>query len=222
MVVINNYDAAKDAKCVTQIKFAVTNGGVFSMEKRSTDPGTTTDWSQWESIGGSSLGKWDDKSTFVIEHIENASGNITIGSDTTLGSWVKIGNNVYIGDSMYVESKKSDNGNDYFRIGTDTDSTSAVIIGYGVTIGSGIKLKIGESEQIEIERGGNTLLTLGTDNQILNHTTISPNVHISNGVCIGTGFDGSMLTASLKVQVNSTGDKVIFSYNGKSAELQLT
>lgn len=48
MVVINNYAAAGDARCITQIKFAVTNGGVFSMEKRT----YTTSWSQWESVGG--------------------------------------------------------------------------------------------------------------------------------------------------------------------------
>lgn len=52
MVVINNYAAASNARCVTQIKFAVTNGGAFSMEKRSTKSGTTDEWSQWESVGG--------------------------------------------------------------------------------------------------------------------------------------------------------------------------
>lgn len=48
MVVINNYAAASNARCITQIKFAVTNGGVFSMEKRT----YTTSWSEWESVGG--------------------------------------------------------------------------------------------------------------------------------------------------------------------------
>lgn len=54
MVVINNYQAAGDARCITQIKFAVTNGGVFSMEKRSTTPGSLN-FSQWESVGGGSV-----------------------------------------------------------------------------------------------------------------------------------------------------------------------
>lgn len=52
MVVINNYAVAGDARCITQIKFAVTNGGVFSMEKRSTTPGGGIyDFSQWEGVG---------------------------------------------------------------------------------------------------------------------------------------------------------------------------
>lgn len=52
MVVINNYAAASNARCITQVKFAVTNGGVFSMEKRSTTPGGGIyDFSQWEDVG---------------------------------------------------------------------------------------------------------------------------------------------------------------------------
>lgn len=50
MVVINNFDAAgRDDYRATQIKFAVTNGGVFSMEKRSGRPGY--DFPQWEPTG---------------------------------------------------------------------------------------------------------------------------------------------------------------------------
>lgn len=93
MVVINNYAAASNARCITQIKFAVTNGGVFSMEKRSTTPGGIIPlFSQWVSVGG----KWNGKSTFVIENIASDTGNITIGSGTNLGSWVKIGDSVRI------------------------------------------------------------------------------------------------------------------------------
>lgn len=53
MVVINNYASpGADAKTITQIKFAVTNGGMFSMEKRSTTPGGGIyDFSQWEGVG---------------------------------------------------------------------------------------------------------------------------------------------------------------------------
>lgn len=49
MVVINNYMAAGNARCITQVKYAVTNGGVFSIEKRS---GQTSSFSDWEPIGG--------------------------------------------------------------------------------------------------------------------------------------------------------------------------
>ena len=49
MVVINNYMAAGNARCITQVKFAVTNGGVFSIEKRS---GQVSSFSDWEPIGG--------------------------------------------------------------------------------------------------------------------------------------------------------------------------
>lgn len=78
MITINNYAAAGDNKTITQIKFAVNNMGVFSMEKRNTltvesidttitstpaptgtttDPTTTTPaptgtliWSDWELV----------------------------------------------------------------------------------------------------------------------------------------------------------------------------
>lgn len=88
MVAINNYDAAKDAKCITQIKFAVTNGGVFSMEKRSTIPGTTTDWSQWESIGGGSTNMyWNkDYQDLIIENPNIVNNSITMSSRTTINT----------------------------------------------------------------------------------------------------------------------------------------
>lgn len=49
MVVINNYVAAGNARCITQVKYAVTNGGMFSIEKRSGQPSSFSDW---EPIGG--------------------------------------------------------------------------------------------------------------------------------------------------------------------------
>ena len=67
MVVINNYASAKDAKCITQIKFAVTNGGVFSMEKRSTIPGgNTSQFSQWELINDNVDQQLDGYSTNAV------------------------------------------------------------------------------------------------------------------------------------------------------------
>lgn len=181
MVVINNYAAAGNARCITQIKFAVTNGGVFSMEKRSTAPGTTN-WSQWESIGGSSLGKWDSLENFNIYNPFSLERSNTFGNSITIGTGVRIDANILI----------------------ERDG------------GQGIKIKY----------GNDNIIAIGTDGHDFNVNipiiSLGKKIHISEGVCIGTGFNGDTSTAALKVQVNETGDKVVFSYNGKTAELQLT
>lgn len=114
MVVINNYDAAKNAKCVTQIKFAVTNGGVFSMEKRSTNPGTTNGFSQWESVGGggSSLISFSDNPSnpslkgFLLSSPDAMDAFIgtavNVSNDVTIGVKTQIGANTFIGGGVRI------------------------------------------------------------------------------------------------------------------------
>lgn len=58
MVVINNYAAAGDYKTFTQIKFAVTNAGEYSMERRSR--GFDGKWSGW-------INEYNDLSTRMDE-----------------------------------------------------------------------------------------------------------------------------------------------------------
>lgn len=104
MVVINNYVVAGDDRCITQIKFAVTNGGVFSMEKRSTTPGTTDDWSQWESVGGGSSIEWTDG--VCLTKLESASNGVRI----TMGS-----------NANLITTRLSTPSNDMLRIGEALD-----------------------------------------------------------------------------------------------------
>lgn len=185
MVVINNYAVAGDARCITQIKFAVTNGGVFSMEKRRTQPGTTTDWSQWESVGGgsSSLGEWDSLENFNIYNPFSLERSNTFGHSITIGTGVRIDSNILI---------KRDAG----------------------------------QGSIKIKYGDDNIIAIGTDGHDFNVNTpiisLGKKIHISEGVCIGTGFNGNTNDNYLKVQLNENGDKVIFSYAGKTAELPLT
>lgn len=57
MVVINNYAADGDNKTITQIKFAVTNAGEYSMERRSR--GFDGKWSGW-------INEYNDLSTQIV------------------------------------------------------------------------------------------------------------------------------------------------------------
>jgi hypothetical protein len=74
MVVINNYAAAGDNKTITQIKFAVTNAGGYSMERRSR--GYDGKWSGW-------INEYNDLSTRMDEaesRIGAAEGNIDLNT----------------------------------------------------------------------------------------------------------------------------------------------
>lgn len=95
MVVINNYFLAKEARSVAQIKFAVTNGGVFSIEKRITQPGTDM-WSQWEPINGGS------DSDIIYENDSAILGSKAWGADS-----IKIGKKASIGNSVFLPSDLS-------------------------------------------------------------------------------------------------------------------
>ncbi len=154
MIAINNYAGAKDAKCITQIKFAVTNGGVFSMEKRSTTPGTTHSWSPWESIGGND------------SHVEYRDGNVVLGtgvsgfSPAVIGGSTKIGKGANIG----IESSIYDR----IRIGTINPSGGLSIkgnpgniqIGNGTTIGEDCHMTEGVSVEYSF---GNLTITSSTN-----------------------------------------------------------
>lgn len=186
MVVINNYVAASNARCVTQIKFAVTNGGVFSMEKRSTTPGTTDGWSQWKTAGGG-LGSWDVAGRdFTIENPVNPSkpstlgNNVFIGSNTKIYNSVSIASDVRIGKSVDLLPLLIYYGDDNLIIGTnsvDASKDNITVIHHGAKIK---KCSIGEDVILE------------------NGVTIKNNLLIDSGnykkLYIGTAMDNSPST----------------------------
>lgn len=178
MVVVNNYAAASNARCVTQIKFAVTNGGVFSMEKRSTDPGTLS-WSQWESVGGggSSLGEWDSNGDgFDIYNPVDLAKSIAFGNNINIGTNVNIGRQVVLG-----ESTRSGGWSD---IGIYSELGPHAHIGYNVNIGNAaniddkINVNIGNDSDYSIEYG----IALGTGDAIGGIIKIGQNVRIPNNL----------------------------------------
>jgi len=66
MVVINNYAAAGDYKTFTQIKFAVTNAGEYSMERRSC--GFDGKWSGWINEYNDLSTRMDEAERRIQEH----------------------------------------------------------------------------------------------------------------------------------------------------------
>lgn len=129
MVVINNYAAASNARCITQIKFAVTNGGVFSMEKRSTTPGGIIPlFSQWESIGGGG-GSGLPKSWVVGD-------DVTIGTSGA-GSNVTIGPGVFISSSMNIKPSIEEN---FYTLGTDSTEKFNIKLGRQSYIGNNVTI----------------------------------------------------------------------------------
>lgn len=66
MVVINNYAAASNARCITQIKFAVTNASEYSMECRSR--GFDGKWSGWINEYNGLSTRMDEAERTIQEH----------------------------------------------------------------------------------------------------------------------------------------------------------
>lgn len=228
MVVINNYAAAGDARCVTQIKFAVTNGGVFSMEKRSTNPGTTKELSLWESIGGgssssSSSGLPDGVSINIPQGANNGFIIESVGSTLKLGSGIieAIGPGVHTlisGNSRISSGAKIgqlvDIG-DYVSIGTGT-----IISGNTQIKGNNMSLFINtdmDSEpavsEVKLGRG----VYIGNSVNIGGNVRIHPLGNNAPGIAIGTNTEEN----DLKIEIDWVASKIIFSYCDKSAELQL-
>lgn len=196
MVVINNYAAASNDRCVTQIKFAVTNGGVFSMEKRSTDLGTTYNWSEWESIGGSglpdgiSINITKENNGFIIESenstLKLGSGIIEAigpGVNTLISGNARIGGEAKIGQNVNVGS--------YVSIGNSVEIARSVIIGEETYIGNSVNI----GDKIRVHSLGNKY-----------------------GISIGTDIDDN----DIKIEIDVAASKIIFSCYGKTAELPLT
>lgn len=216
MVVINNYAAAGDARCITQIKFAVTNGGVFSMEKRSVNSGSY-DWSQWESVGGGGGGLpenvifyqtgEEDKHYFGYTSPES----VAIGSGLVIGDDVRVGRGVTLGNYVKIDKGFQIGGNNIQIFGHDsinlligTGMTDGVgplevklgngtYIGENVTIGEGVEIKdviIGTaSDEGGIFFSGKTgPIGIGRNTSIGDNVTIGASSSPSNSVHIDSGI----------------------------------
>lgn len=246
MVVINNYAAASNARCVTQIKFAVTNGGVFSMEKRSTDLGTTYNWSQWESIGGGGGSSNIDNDVYA----KFDGDTLKMGSDQYYddANTIKLGKSVFIGNRTKIHEDVKILGG--ITIGTINNgggvsfsgSTGPVNIGKGAIIGENVKIgTINEmgglritgapgtidvgynvfiGNTIRIEWDSDETITFGTNDNHSKNNAFGRDIRIGSNVCIGTTY--SFDTEGTAFMIYAEGDKMIFKYKGKSAELPLT
>lgn len=129
MVVINNYAAAGDTKSIAQIKFAITNGGVLSMEKRvahglySFGGITCGSFAQWESVvgGGSGLPEnvifyhtgEEDKYYFGYTSPESVAigSGLVIGDNVRVGCGVTLDTNVKIGEGVNINGVVIENAN---------------------------------------------------------------------------------------------------------------
>lgn len=239
MVVINNYAAASNARCITQIKFAVTNGGVFSMEKRSTYPGTLS-WSQWESVGGgSSPGEWANNNDYFI--IRNPSSNAL---NIVIGRSARIANGFIVSNDLHITSEKAFD----LSIGTNMDTMPTISqskIGRSVYLGNEAVVNemayLGKAVMISgvsvTSSGGHVVFRraeedaqfahfeINTDNGV-GFTKDYKNVFFSTpGVVIQKGNMALPYNVPIggdAFHIHAQDDKIVFTYNGKTAELQLT
>lgn len=194
MLVINNYAAAGDNKIVTQIKFSVTNGGLFSMEKRNTAVGADKfdiyySWSQWKSVGGGGGNriKWDDgvKFTEVVNDLYGVT--ITMGSATderSITLAAQEGNVLKIGD-MFGKNTVIDNTTDGLclkKYGAGGYVTANVDIkGHGVLEYGSSVLKVGAG--LDSAPGPHDVI-LGEKTCIGKSVNIGAGVKIDNNVTI--------------------------------------
>ena len=144
MIVINNYAAASNDRCITQIKFAVTNGGVFSMEKRSTSPESLY-FSQWESVGSGSSNSLinkpntSDSSSLVLD-----DGALNLKFSTYSGDWDIIAKSDYLSFFNNNSNLGCYIGKDGLAIGSDYGCSGGISIGNNVKIGDGVDISTDE------------------------------------------------------------------------------
>lgn len=222
MVVINNYAAAKEARCVTQIKFAVTNGKVFSMEKRtSTSWGNNVDFSSsnWESVGGGGQYPFvfnngfegDSAGSVYFGYNQTGWSN---GTSVVIGNGVKIGRDVKIGNSQ---------GTGNVTIGTSVEIGNYVDVGDYVNIGSHVD--IGDNVVIR-SRSSVVPLFLGADPSSLSSTDREWGILIGTGIRIwndngSTGISKDTMSSSI-LHIYHKDGTIYFYCNRKTASIQLT
>ena len=223
MVVINNYAAAGEQKTITQVKYAVTNGGVFSMEQRSRPLGAGF-WSQWESVGGGnyplifgdSFGDDSSKGRVYFGYDGNGWSN---GTSVVICKGVKLDTNVSIKHDTEIAQRVS--------IGSDVTIKGATTIEKYVTIGE--HANIGNDVVIR-SRGASVPIILGTSGQStgFNTTTLQWGILIGTGVRIWndsgqTGIGKDLTSSSTPVlHIYHKDGKIHFYCEGKTASIQLT
>ena len=243
MVVINNYAAASNARCITQIKFAVTNGGVFSMEKRSTQPGTFY-FSQWESVGGGrglpenvifyQTGQ-EDKYYFGYTSPESVAigSGLVIGNNVKIGGGVAIGNSLTLGENVIIEADMYIFDGYIHGQGQSIKFGTGIEIGNRVKIGDDVKIHVSTPEQISTLYIGQGAYQKGSFSDIClgEAVKIGDVIDIKDGAFIGayanlgahsTIGDEVSIEKGIEIYKALEEDKIVFRYNGKTAELPLT
>ena len=204
MVVINNYAAASNARCITQIKFAVTNGGVFSMEKRSTDPGTINNWSQWEAVGGGGnsniandvYAKFDgDTLKMGSNQYYDDANTIKLGKSVVIGNGVHIKNNIEI--DSYVDT--------ILHIGTAMGaqpSVDEVKLGRGTYIGAFVNIE----DYVSIRTGSDSVprITIKNNNLKFGTNVLLLEDATSKSVKFGDSTAPCQITNGMKILADRT------------------
>ena len=245
MIVINNYAAASNARCITQIKFAVTNGGVFSMEKRSTSPESLY-FSQWESVGsGSSNSLINKPNTFNSSSLVLDDVALNLKFSTYSGDWDIVAKKA----SLEFIDKKTDVqciiSREGLIIGTDTNGGYVAIgkevkIGNNVTIGDRATMgpNVAIRDVVIQASAGEVIFSRSSESSQFVTFTIN-----SDGTGMGLAKSGSTCCYMDKViirnnntylpwnvsdkgsellVINASDEKITFAYKGKTAELPLT
>jgi hypothetical protein len=244
MVVINNYAAAGDARSITQIKFAVTNGRVFSMEKRTSYPGSTYVASEWESVGGGlparvSFDLSGPDNRYYFGYSNAASTDLSLGSGVAIGDGVKIGRHVKIGNEVDVKGSSidtaiiqnaiivSDSGNiqiDAASINDDNFSTRFDMEN------ADINFSYKFDGPPSAPGYGYFTTHINSEFGIIEFSSVEGsrgiNIYDTNIFFSKTDSDGviirTKLPYGLTIEPSEDGSKLLLSYNGKTAELPLT
>lgn len=249
MVVINNYAAASNTSCFTQIKFAVTNGGVFSMEKRSTTPGTLDEWSQWEYVGG---GSSSSSNSLINEPNTSNSSSLVLGGaalnlrfSTHSGDWDIIAKEASLEfidketDVQCIISREgliigSDTNGGYVAIGKEVRIGNNVTIGDRATMGPNVSIRDvvinASAGEVAFDKSSESspfsAFVINSDGTGMGLAKLDSFCCYMDKVIIRNNNTDLPLNVSDKgselLVINASDEKITFAYNGKTAELPLT
>lgn len=223
MLVINDYMVASLSEVmpsVAQIKFSILENDEVKMQYRVASKDENSSdylWGDWISLSSSSGGfpeNWSVGVGRIVIGTSGGSGNgdgATINAGVTIGTGATIAKNIWIGNGAVDNVTNLILGGDSPYMSSDDDISlgGKTKIGAGVLINNDIKI---------IHHNNESTISIGTSVYTPENALIGRNVRIGEYVCIGT-------TNNFKpgaFMVYAEGDKVIFKYNDKTAELPLT